>query len=87
MSILVTLAGTAGGLAIGTVFGGLALNPRVGPWRGGPPAASPQAPPQVIVLTGTDPSVLQGLTAPYTATPVPGEVARALDAARAGESR
>jgi hypothetical protein len=87
MSILITLAGSAGGLAVGTVFGGLVLSPRVGPWRGGPPAASHQAPPQVVVLTGTDPSVLQGLTVPYAATSVPGEVARALGAARAGESR
>ena len=87
MSILITLAGTAGGLAVGTVFGGLALNPRIGPWRGTPPAAAHQAPPQVIVLTGTDPSVLQGLTTPYTATPVPGEVARVLGALRAGEPR
>lgn len=85
MSILVTLAGTAGGLAVGTVFGGLALSPRVGPWRGGRPAASHQAPPQVVVLT--DPSALQGITAPIVATTVPGEVARALGVPRAGETR
>ena len=85
MSILATLAGTAGGLAVGTVFGGLALNPRVGPWRSAPPAAGPQ-PPQVVVLT--DPSALQGLTVPTAATlPVPGEVAHALGVLRAGEPR
>lgn len=90
MSILVTLAGTAGGLAVGTVFGGLTLSPRVGPWRGGRPAASHQPPPQVVVLTG-DPSALQGLTVPITTTTtsvaVPGEVARALGVAQAGEGR